>query len=139
VNNLRDAVPFMQQAQDELTGHRSQPALPPEREALERLRNAQNNLQQALQQLAQRGQMMGQSMPMLQQAGRLPMPGMMQPQAGQQQAGAAGASVRNFQLPDKEAYKVPRMFREDIMDALKEGYPERYKELIEQYYRNIVR
>jgi hypothetical protein len=83
--------------------------------------------------------MMGQSMPMLQQAGRLPMPGMMQPQTGQQQSGAAGASVRNFQLPDKEAYKVPRMFREDIMEALKEGYPERYKELIEQYYRNIVR
>jgi hypothetical protein len=47
--------------------------------------------------------------------------------------------VRNFQLPDKEAYKAPRMFREDIMEALKEGYPERYKELIEQYYRNIVR
>ena len=139
VNNLRDAVPFMQQAQDELAGHRSQQALPPEREALERLRNAQNSLQQALQQLAQRGQMMGQSMPMLRQSGRLPMPGMMQPQTGQQQSGAAGASVRNFQLPDKEAYKVPRMFREDIMEALKEGYPERYKELIEQYYRNIVR
>jgi hypothetical protein len=139
VNNLRDAVPFMQQAQDELIGHRSQQALPPERDALERLRNAQNSLQQALQQLAQRGQMMGQSMPMLQQAGRLPIPGMMQPQTGQQQSGAAGASVRNFQLPDKEAYKVPRMFREDIMEALKEGYPERYKELIEQYYRNIVR
>ncbi|MDH3598964.1 MAG: hypothetical protein OEU26_04895 [Candidatus Tectomicrobia bacterium] len=139
VNNLRDAVPFMQNAQDELSGHRSQQALPPEREALERLRTAQNSLQQALQQLAQRGQMMGQSMPMLRQAGRLPMPGMMQPQTGQQQSGAAGASVRNFQLPDKEAYKVPRMFREDIMDALKEGYPERYKELIEQYYRNIVR
>lgn len=139
VNNLRDAVPFMQHAQDELTGHRSQQALPPERDALERLRSAQNSLQQALQQLAQRGQMMGQSMPMLQQAGRLPMPGMMQPQTGQQQSGASGASVRNFQLPDKEAYKVPRMFREDIMEALKEGYPERYKELIEQYYRNIVR
>jgi hypothetical protein len=25
------------------------------------------------------------------------------------------------------------------VEALKEGYPERYKELIEQYYRNIVR
>jgi hypothetical protein len=25
------------------------------------------------------------------------------------------------------------------MEALKEGYPERFKELIEQYYRNIVR
>jgi hypothetical protein len=31
------------------------------------------------------------------------------------------------------------MFREDIMEALKEGYPARYKELIEQYYRSIVR
>jgi hypothetical protein len=91
-----------------------------------------------MQQLSQRGQMMGQSMPMLRQAGRLPMPDQ-RPQVDQRQDGMAGASVRNFQLPDKEAYKVPRMFREDIVEALKEGYPERYKELIEQYYRNIVR
>jgi hypothetical protein len=138
--NLREAVPFMQQAEGELAGHRSQQALPPEQEALERLRSAQNTMQQAMQQMAQRSQMMGMSMPMLRQAGRLPMPNMMpQPQVDQQQAGVAGASVRNFQLPDKEAYKVPRMFREDIMEALKEGYPARYKGLIEQYYRDIVR
>jgi len=138
VNNLQQAVPLMQQAQGELNAHQSQQAIPPEQGALERLRNAQNSLQQALQQLSQRGQMMGQSMPMLRQAGRLPMPDQ-RPQVDQRQNGMAGASVRNFQLPDKEAYKVPRMFREDIMEALKEGYPERYKELIEQYYRNIVR
>jgi uncharacterized phage infection (PIP) family protein YhgE len=138
VNNLQQAVPLMQQAQGELNAHQSQQAIPPEQGALEHLRNAQNSLQQAMQQLSQRGQMMGQSMPMLRQAGRLPMPGQ-RPQVDQQQNGIAGASVRNFQLPDKEAYKVPRMFREDIMEALKEGYPERYKELIEQYYRNIVR
>jgi chromosome segregation ATPase len=138
VDNLQQAVPLMQQAQGELKAHQSQQAVPPEQGALERLRNAQNSLQQAMQQLSQRGQMMGQSMPMLRQAGRLPMPGQ-RPQVDQQQNGIAGANVRNFQLPDKEAYKVPRMFREDIMEALKEGYPERYKELIEQYYRNIVR
>ena len=140
IDNLRKAVPLMQQAEGELSAHQSQQALPPEQAALERLRNAQSSLQQAMQQLSQRGQMMGQSMPMLRQSGRLPMPNMMpQPQVDQRQAGTSGASVRNFQLPDKEAYKVPRMFREDIMEALKEGYPERYKELIEQYYRNIVR
>lgn len=138
VNNLQQAVPLMQQAQGALNARRSQQAIPPEQGALERLRNAQNSLQQAMQQLSQRGQMMGQSMPMLRQAGRLPMPDQ-RPQVDQRQNGMAGASVRNFQLPDKEAYKVPRMFREDIMEALKEGYPERYKELIEQYYRNIVR
>ena len=137
-NNLREAVPLMREAQGELNARQSQQAIPPEQGALERLRNAQNSLQQALQQLSQRGQMMGQSMPMLRQAGRLPMPGQ-RPQVDERQNGVAGASVRNFQLPDKEAYKVPRMFREDIMEALKEGYPERYKELIEQYYRNIVR
>ncbi len=137
VDNLKQAVPLMQQAQGQLDASQSQQAIPPEQGALERLRNAQNSLQQALQQMSQRGQMMGQSMPMLRQAGRLP--NMQRPQVDQRQGGASGASVRNFQLPDKEAYKVPRMFREDIMEALKEGYPERYKELIEQYYRNIVR
>jgi len=137
-HNLQQAVPMMQQAQGELNARQSQQAIPPEQGALEHLRNAQNSIQQALQQLSQRGQMMGQSMPMLRQAGRLPMPDQ-RPQVDQRQDGMAGASVRNFQLPDKEAYKVPRMFREDIVEALKEGYPERYKELIEQYYRNIVR
>lgn len=136
--DLQEAIPFMGQAQGELQGRQSQSAIPPEQQALERLRNAQNSLQQAMQQMAQRGQMMGMSLPMLQQSGRMPsyMP---QPGVDQSSGGVAGTSVRNFQLPDKEAYKVPPMFREDIMEALKEGYPERYKELIEQYYRNIVR
>ncbi len=138
VDNLQQAVPLMQQAQGALNARQSQQAIPPEQGALERLRNAQNSMQQAMQQLSQRGQMMGQLLPMLRQAGRLPMPDQ-RPRVDQRQNGMAGASVRNFQLPDKEAYKVPRMFREDIMEALKEGYPERYKELIEQYYRNIVR
>jgi len=137
---LQEALPFMGEAQGALEGQHSQQALPPEQEALERLRNAQNGMQQAMQGMAQRGQMMGMSLPMLRQAGRFPMPEFMpQPNVDEQLSGAAGASVRNFQLPDKEAYKVPRMFREDIMEALKEGYPERFKELIEQYYRNIVR
>lgn len=137
---LQEALPFMSEAQGELGGQRSQQAIPPEQEALERLRNANNNLQQAMQGMMQRGQMMGMSVPMLRQAGRFPMPDMMpQPSMDEQQGGAAGSSVRNFQLPDKEAYKVPRMFREDIMEALKEGYPERFKDIIEQYYRNIVR
>jgi hypothetical protein len=138
--NLQEALPFMEQAQGELAGRQSQQAIPPEQQALERLRSAQNGLQQALQQMAQRGQMMGMSVPMLRQAGRFPLPDFMpQPGTDQANSGVAGTNVRNFQLPDKEAYKAPRMFREDIMEALKEGYPERYKELIEQYYRNIVR
>jgi hypothetical protein len=134
---LKEAVPFMGQAQAELGVQRSQPAIPPEQAALERLRNAQNAFQQAMQAMAQRNQMMGMSLPMLRQAGRFPMNPQMD--VNEQQGGVGGANVRNFQLPDKEAYKVPRMFREDIMEALQEGYPERYKELIEHYYRDIVR
>lgn len=138
--NLQEALPLMGEARGALERQHSQHALPPEQEALERLRNAQQSMQQAMQSMAQRGQMMGMSMPMLRQAGRLPGPEMMpQPQVDEQQGGSAGASVRNFQLPTKEAYKVPRILREDVMDALKEGYPERFKEVIEQYYRNIVR
>jgi hypothetical protein len=136
--HLQEAMPFMGQAQGELNQRRSQSAVPPEQQALDHLRSAQSSLQQAMQQMAQRGQMMGMSLPMLQQTGRMPnftmQPGSMQPSGG-----VTGNSVRNFQLPDKDAYKAPRMFREDIMEALKEGYPERYKELIEQYYRNIAR
>ncbi len=140
VQQLHEAMAFMGDAQSALQERSSRQALPPEQDALERLRSADNTLQQAMQAMAQRGEMMGMSLPMLRQAGRLPMPGSM-PQANvdERQGGAAGASVRNFHLPTKEAYKVPRILREDVMDALKEGYPERFKEIIEQYYRNIVR
>ncbi len=138
--NVQDAVPFMGEARDALGNQQSQPAIPPEQAALERLRSASTSMQQAMQGMQQRGQMMGMSMPMLQQAGRMPIPGMLQQmRVDEREAGRMGTSVRNFQLPDKEAYKVPRMFREDIMEALQEGYPERYKERIEQYYRDIVR
>ena len=138
--NLEEAVPLMGEARDALGRRQSQPAIPPEQAALERLRSANSGMQQAMQGMQQRGQMMGMSMPMLQETGRLPMAGMMQQmRVDQQEAGRMGTSVRNFQLPDKEAYKVPRMFREDIMEALQEGYPERYKDRIEQYYRDIVR
>ena len=138
--NVQEAVPFMGEARDALGRQQSQPAIPPEQAALERLRSANTSMQQAMQGMQQRGQMMGMSMPMLQQAGRIPIPGMMdQMRVDEREAGRMGTSVRNFQLPDKEAYKVPRMFREDIMEALQEGYPERYKDRIEQYYRDIVR
>ena len=138
--NVKEAVPFMGEARDALGKRQSQPAIPPEQSALERLRSANSSMQQAMQGMQQRGQMMGMSMPMLQETGRLPMAGMMQQmRVDEQEAGRMGTSVRNFQLPDKEAYKVPRMFREDIMEALQEGYPERYKDRIEQYYRDIVR
>ena len=138
--NVKEAVPFMGEAKDALGNRQSQPAIPPEQAALERLRSANSSMQQAMQGMQQRGQMMGMSMPMLQETGRLPMAGMMQQmRIDEQEAGRMGTSVRNFQLPDKEAYKVPRMLREDIMEALQEGYPERYKDRIEQYYRDIVR
>lgn len=138
--NVQEAVPFMGEARDALGNQQSQSAIPPEQAALERLRSANTSMQQAMQGMQQRGQMMGMSMPMLQQAGRMPIPGMLdQMRVDEQEAGRMGTSVRNFQLPDKEAYKVPRMFREDIMEALQEGYPERYKDRIEQYYRDIVR
>ena len=138
--NVQEAVPFMGEARDALGEQQSQPAIPPEQAALERLRSANTGMQQAMQAMQQRGQMMGMSMPMLQQTGRMPIPGMLdQMRVDEREAGRMGTSVRNFQLPDKEAYKVPRMFREDIMEALQEGYPERYKDRIEQYYRDIVR
>ncbi|MCZ6873369.1 MAG: hypothetical protein O7G88_07525, partial [bacterium] len=136
--HLQQAMPLMGQAQGELNQRRSQSAVPPEQQALDHLRSAQSSLQQAMQQMAQRGQMMGMSLPMLRQTGRMPN-FMMQPGSAQSSGGVTGNSVQNFQLPDKDAYKAPRMFREDIMEALQEGYPERYKELIEQYYRNIAR
>jgi hypothetical protein len=52
--------------------------------------------------------------------------------------GQFGASTEKVEIPSEEAYKVPKEFRQDILDALKEGLPEKYKDLNKDYYQRLV-
>lgn len=62
----------------------------------------------------------------------LPMP------MGQQGSGS-GSGTRNekVELPPEDA--SPRELRQDVMDAMKQGAPDRYKELNRRYYEELVK
>jgi len=42
-------------------------------------------------------------------------------------------------IPGAEAYKVPEEFRKDLLDAMKQGAPERYRSEVQRYYEELVR
>ncbi|RME56833.1 MAG: DUF4175 family protein [Deltaproteobacteria bacterium] len=50
-----------------------------------------------------------------------------------------GMDDHKVEIPSEEQYRVPKNFREDILEAMKRDAPERYRRLIEEYYENLVR
>jgi len=45
----------------------------------------------------------------------------------------------DVEIPDADAYKVPREFREEILEAMRESdAPEGYEEQVREYYRRLV-
>ena len=53
--------------------------------------------------------------------------------------GGGRVNSRNYKLPQKKDYKPPKEFREDIMDSMKEKLPQKYKDLIDEYYKKLLR
>jgi hypothetical protein len=42
-------------------------------------------------------------------------------------------------IPGAEAHRVPEEFRKDLLDAMKQGAPERYRGEVQRYYEELVR
>jgi soluble cytochrome b562 len=145
LQNIGEAGGSMGNAKQRLGQLDSRGAVPPEREALDRLSQSQQQMQSAMQQLAQRGQMG--NVPMARfyrQGGRFlpygsltPLPGMPQFPQFDVQGGFTGLDTDKFHLPGKEEYKAPRNFREEILESLKQGVPPQMKDQIERYFKNL--
>lgn len=142
--NIQEAGSSMGKAEGRLSDLDGKGAVPPERDALDRLSQAQQQMQTAMEQLAQRGQLgrmpitrlfrMGRFLP----SGRLvPLPGMPEFPQFDPEGGVTGLDMERFRLPGKEDYKAPRSFREEILDSLKQGVPPQFKEQIESYFKNL--
>ncbi|PIE18541.1 MAG: hypothetical protein CSA65_04445 [Proteobacteria bacterium] len=58
-----------------------------------------------------------------------------QPRGGSRRA----ASRQRVKIPGSDAFKPPKAFREDIMEAMKEKAPKRYRRPVRRYYRELVR
>ena len=104
-----------------------QGAIIDERESLYRLAEAKKGMEMAKERIAKG--MMGE--------GGMPMP-VAKPFRGRMDEGQFGASTEKVEIPPEEAYKVPKEFRQDILDAMKEGLPEKYKDLNKDYYQRLV-
>jgi hypothetical protein len=144
VQGIGEAGNSMGNAKDRLGQLDSRGAVPPERDALERLSQSQQQMQSAMQQLAQRGQLGNMSVTRLFRQGRflpsgmlVPLPGMPQFPEFDVQGGFTGLDTEKFRLPGKEDYKAPRNFREEILESLKQGVPPQMKEQIERYFKNL--
>jgi Domain of unknown function (DUF4175) len=142
--DIQEAGKSMGKAQGRLGALDAPGAVPPEREALERLSQSQQQMQNAMEQLAQRGQLGRMPVGFLFRRGRflpsgrlVPLPGMPAFPQFDVQGGLTGLDTERFRLPGKEDYKVPRSFREEILESLKQGVPPQFKEQVESYFKNL--
>lgn len=90
--------------------------------ALEALRQFQRQMQQS-----QRGGKGGRGLPM-------PMGG-----SSRRQEGNGRDPNNQVELPDEDAFQAPKEFRKDLLDAMKQGAPEKYREQVKRYYEELVK
>jgi hypothetical protein len=50
-----------------------------------------------------------------------------------------GLDREPVKVPGAEAYRPPRAWREEILEAMKQGAPEGYRELVRRYYQELIR
>jgi len=142
--NIQEAGSAMENAQGRLGDLDAKGAVPPERAALERLSQSQQQMQTSMQQLAQRGQLGNLPVSRFVRSGRFLPPGMLIPLPGMAEfpqfdveGGTTGLDMERFRLPGKEDYKAPRSLREEILESLKKGVPPQLREQIESYFKNL--
>jgi hypothetical protein len=129
-DKLGKACDNMGRARGSLQGMDIPGALPQQRQALYELNRAKISLEQARQQLQEGAG-----------GGAITLPfglGMPFPGGGYNQGGWGVAQGR-VEIPSEEEYQVPREFRQEILEAMKEGSPKKYKQLNQDYYERLVR
>jgi hypothetical protein len=90
-------------------------------------RAALEQLQKFQQQMQQQGKGKG-------KRGGMPLPMM----AGNQRSGGQ-QNTEKVEIPDEDQYQAPKEFRKDLLDAMKQGAPDRYKDQVKRYYEELVK
>jgi hypothetical protein len=88
--------------------------------ALDQLQQLQENLRK------QGGKGRGRGLP-------LPM------QAGGRQQGFGDDPREKVEIPDADQHQAPKEFRKDLLDAMKQPAPEKYKDQVKRYYEELVK
>jgi hypothetical protein len=127
---LGEAGSAMQQAGGSLGQGDAPSGLNQERRALDAL----SRLKQELEKRAGQSQSQG--------GGGVPLP-FGQPEGnesgGQEREGDGRFNDQHVEIPKPEQYKAPAEFRQDILEAAKQGTVEDYKEAVRRYYEELVK
>ncbi len=107
----------MGDARQSLEGKDARKGLGDQQGALESLRGLQRSMEQAQQ--GGKGK------------GGLPMPMGM--------GRARGMKKEKVEIPDEDPNAAPQQLRKDVMDAMKQGAPDRYREQNKKYYEELVK
>ena len=127
ISNMEKASSAMDEASGELEEKKTEPALEKEREALYYLAQGKEGLAAASKKLTE-----------MAKKGGKPLVGFLQPRGGTLPGGRMGFREGYVKIPEAHEYQPPKEFRQELLEALKEKYPEIYKELIKQYYRRLT-
>ena len=139
---IEEAVGLMGEAGGLLGRHEPAQAIPPERAALAALQRAKNQAARSLDEMSQMQQMrqgasgppMGLGLP----SGSKPGGSASDSSGSRRPGGRRGNDVRNFLIPGRQDHRVPKIFREEIMKSLQDGFPAHYEERIKDYYQRIT-
>jgi hypothetical protein len=146
LKDLRAATGLMGEASGKLKNEDAPGAIPPEQEVIRRLTKSQQAMQQMGQQMAMRMQaaqwgyhLVYDPRPGWYYGPWAPMPTLPQPEVKRpRERGYTGLDREEFEPPPKEAYRVPKIFREKVMEGLKEEIPSEYKRKVERYFRGLT-
>jgi len=146
LKDLKASAESMGEATGKLKGEDAPGAIPPEEEAIRRLSQSQQAMQQMSQQMAMRMQAARWGYPWgydprpgWYYGPWIPMPTLPQPEVNRpRERGYTGIDREEFEPPSKDAYQVPKIFREQVMEGLKEEIPSQYKKKVEKYFKGLT-
>lgn len=127
---MQQAAGRMQRAQGKMQARDPTGSVAEERAALDQLGELKKGLQR--QQGSGSGQSGGPMLPWPWKG-----PGQM-PQFGNEDGQGQNRDER-VEIPNADQYSVPEEYRKDILDAMKQGAPEKYKDQVKRYYEEIVK
>lgn len=48
-------------------------------------------------------------------------------------------SDKEVEIPDEDQFQAPKEFRKDLLDAMKQGAPDKYRDQVKRYYEELVK
>jgi hypothetical protein len=128
---------MLQQAQEGMNGaeqrlYRGEPrgAQAGEQQAVEKLSQFQDAMEKLAKQAGKAGGQGGMPMPWGEPSGE-----------GGEEEGSDNDGIRHdkVEIPDAESSRAPAEFRKELLDAMKQTPPEKFKERVKQYYEELVK